>query len=90
MARYNNKRKQSLMMCMVCIMLFIFGVTAGISYAYFSDSKKAENTLNFGKLRIELTDGTSTANTQIKLEFNKKTLIKNIKIKILKKMIKKL
>ena len=69
-----NQRKKSLMVCIVFIMLFILGVTAGtISYAYFSDSAKAENTLNFGKLRIELTDGTGTANTQIKLEATDKT-----------------
>ena len=40
------------MMCMVAIMLFIFGVTAGISYAYFTDHKEVSNTLNFGKLMI--------------------------------------
>ena len=63
MARYNNKRKQSLMMCMVCLMLFIFGVTAGISYAYFSDSKTASNTLNFGKLIISTKGETTTTIT---------------------------
>ena len=52
MSKYNNKRKQSLMMCMVSVLLFIFGVTAGISYAYFTDHKEVSNTLNFGKLII--------------------------------------
>ena len=52
MARYSNQRKKSLMFCFVCIMLFIFGVTAGISYAYFTDHKEVSNTLNFGKLII--------------------------------------
>ena len=63
MARYNNKRKQSLMMCMVSILLFIFGVTAGISYAYFSDSKNVTNTLNFGKLIISTEGETTTTVT---------------------------
>ena len=63
MARYNNQRKKSLMFCFVCIMLFIFGVTAGISYAYFTDHKEVSNTLNFGKLVVSANGnaGTSTA-----------------------------
>ncbi len=63
MARYNNQRKKSLMFCFVCIMLFIFGVTAGISFAYFTDHKEVGNTLNFGKLVVSANGnaGTSTA-----------------------------
>ena len=51
------------MFCFVCIMLFIFGVTAGISYAYFSDSKNVTNTLNFGKLIISTEGETTTTVT---------------------------
>ena len=63
MARYSNQRKQSLMFCFVCIMLFIFGVTAGISYAYFIDHKEVTNTLNFGKLIISTKGETTTTVT---------------------------
>ena len=48
-----SQRKQSLIKCIVAITVFIIGITAGVSFAYFSDSAKAENILNFGKLKIK-------------------------------------
>ena len=65
--RIANQRKKSIMFCIVCIMLFLFGVTAGISYAYFSDSKEVSSVLNFGKLIIS-TQGEKT--TTVTLEPN--------------------
>ena len=65
--RIANQRKKSIMFCIVCIMLFLFGVTAGISYAYFSNSKEVSSVLNFGKLIIS-TQGEKT--TTVTLEPN--------------------
>ena len=55
--------KKSVMFCLVCIILFLFGVTAGMSFAYFSDDKKASSILNFGKLRIAIDESNSVTLT---------------------------
>ena len=72
-----NQRKKSLMMCIVAIVLFIVGVTAGtITYAYFSDSAKAENTLNFGKLAIKT--GGNGSSEHVNLVLTPKTTSKGL------------
>lgn len=48
-------------------MSVMFLMIVGLSFAYFTDKKSVTNTLNFGKLRIEITGGTGTVNTQLTL-----------------------
>ena len=50
MGRGTKRRQTTLLFIMAMLITFCLGV--GLSYAYFSDSKTASNTLSFGKLKI--------------------------------------
>lgn len=51
-----SARAKSFLGMVIFSLVFIFGATMGVTFAYFSDTVTTTSTLNFGKLKIDLSN----------------------------------